>query len=163
MNNNQNNLNNPQMNNFMGNNNFQPSLNVIPTNNNQNMNTNNLQNNQNFINPNQFNDMQTFNQNNSQQIENEDTLVIKQTNKFINNNIDTSNTSLNNLNIDGAYNNMPKVDYSQDPKVRENMQKKNTVTITSEGKVFIIIIAILLIFIFVLPMVFDFIANISYK
>lgn len=150
MNNNQNNLNNPQINNFMGSDNFQPNLNVIPTTNNQNLNTNNVENNQ-------------FNQNNSQQIENEDTLVIKQTNKFINNNIDTSNTSLNNLNIDGAYNDMPKVDYSQDPKVRENMQKKNTVTITSEGKVFLIIIAILLIFVFILPTIFDFITNISYS
>ena len=150
MNNNQNNLNNPQINNFMGSDNFQPNLNVIPTTNNQNLNTNNVENNQ-------------FNQNNSQQIENEDTLVIKQTNKFINNNIDTSNTSLNNLNIDGAYNDMPKVYYSQDPKVRENMQKKNTVTITSEGKVFLIIIAILLIFVFILPTIFDFITNISYS
>ena len=159
MNNNQNNLNNPQTNNDMEINNVQSTLNVIPTTNNQN----NIENGSNFINQNQFNNIQSFNQNNSQQIENEDTLIIKQTNKFINNNIDTTNTSLNNLNIDGAYNNMPKVDYSQEPKVKENMQKKNTVTITSEGKVFLIIIAVLLIFVLVLPTVFDWITNISYS
>ena len=133
MNNEQNKFINPQMNNEFETNNLQPNLNVIP------------------------------NFNNQQPVEPEDTLVIKQNNKFINNDIDTTSTSLNNLNIDGAYNNMPKVDYSQEPKVKENMQKKNTVTITSEGKVFLIIIAVLLIFVIVLPMVFDFITNISYK
>ena len=158
MNNNQNNLNNPQMNDFMGTNPPQPTLNVIPTINNQDLNVNNQE-----KNSNQFNNMQTFNQNSLPQTENEDTLVIKQPNKFINNNIDTTNTALNNLNVDGTYNNMPKVDYLQEPKVKENMQKKNTVTITSEGKVFLIIIAVLLIFVFVLPTIFDLITNISYS
>ena len=133
MNNEQNKFINPQMNNDFETNNLQPNLNIIP------------------------------NFNNQQPVEPEDTLMIKQTNKFINNDIDTTSTSLNNLNVDGAYNNMPKVDYSQEPKVKENMQKKNTVTITSEGKVFLIIIAVLLIFVIVLPMIFDFITNISYN
>lgn len=133
MNNEGNNFTNPQINNEFEQNNLHQNLNIIP------------------------------NLNNQQPVEPEDTLMIKQTNKFINNDIDTTSTSLNNLNVDGAYNNMPKVDYSQEPKVKENMQKKNTVTITSEGKVFLIIIAVLLIFVIVLPMIFDFITNISYN
>lgn len=90
-------------------------------------------------------------------------ITIGKQNKFINNNIDTTSTSLNNLNIDGTYNNMPKIDYSQDPKVQENLNKKNTVTITSEGKIFIIIVIVLLLFIFALPTIFDMIRNINYS
>lgn len=83
------------------------------------------------------------------------------TNKFINNNRENINTSLNNLNIDGNYNNMPKVDYSQEPQVQENLKKKNTITITSEGKVFIIIIIVLLLFTFIMPYIFDMFRNLS--
>lgn len=146
-------------------NNSQPELNVIPTNNishqfdesfnNQNINQNPI----NVINT----GFESNNQNNFSQNDVEDNLIVQHKNKFINNNIDTTSTSLNNLNIPGEYNNMPKVDYSQEPKVKENMQKKNTVTITSEGKIFLVIIAILLIFIFVLPTIFDLIRNIIYS
>ena len=50
-------------------------------------------------------------------------------------------------------------DYSMEPRVQENLKKKNTVTITSEGKVFIIIIIVLLLFIFIMPYIFDAIRN----
>lgn len=191
MNNFQDNLNNPQLNNdneIANQNNYinnsQQELNVIPTNNkdnithqfdesfiNKNLDNNNISNNmenQNiFINQNPINvtnsKTESINTNNFLQNDTEDTLLIQRKNKFINDNIDTNNTSLNNLNVAGEYHNMPKVDYSQEPKVKENMQKKNTVTITSEGKVFLIIIAILLIFIFILPTIFDLITNISYS
>lgn len=85
-------------------------------------------------------------------------------NKFINNNIENSNASLNSMNVDGEYNNMPKVDYSQDPRVQENMKQiknNNTINIGSEGKIFIVIIAVLLLFVFVMPYIFDAIRNIS--
>ena len=86
-----------------------------------------------------------------------------QQNKFINNGVNMENTALENLNVEGEYNNMPKVDYSQDPKVQDNLKKKNTITITSEGKVFIIIVIALLLFIFVLPTIFDIVRNVSYS
>ena len=77
---------------------------------------------------------------------------------------------LNDLNVEGEYNGLPKIDYSQDPKVIENLKlqnsnenKKNTITITSEGKVFIIIIIVLLLFTFVMPYIFDLIRKVTYK
>ena len=83
-------------------------------------------------------------------------------NKFITEN--QANTSLNDLNVEGDYNGLPKVDYRQDPKVIENIQsqnKKNTITITGEAKVFLIIIAVLLLFTFVMPTIFDYINDIQ--
>ena len=87
-------------------------------------------------------------------------------NKFIKDEIVSPETTLTSLNIES--NNQ--IDYSRDPRVRENLEqienqttKKNTITITSEGKVFILIIALLLIFIFVLPTIFDYVRNIQYK
>lgn len=92
-------------------------------------------------------------------------MLMGKQNKFINNNVETSNNTLNDLNVNGEYNNLPKVDYSKDPKVAENLNniKKNTVTITSEGKVFIIIILVLLLFIFVMPTIFDFLGKLKYQ
>lgn len=92
-------------------------------------------------------------------------ILNQEQNRFINNNIDTKNTTLNDLNVNGEYNNMTKIDYSQDPQVMKNINqaKKNTITITSEGKVFIIIVLVLLLFIFVLPTIFDLIEKIKYQ
>lgn len=92
-------------------------------------------------------------------------ILMGKQNKFINNNVETSNNTLNDLNVNGEYNDLPKVDYSKDPKVAENLNniKKNTVTITSEGKVFIIIILVLLLFIFVMPTIFDFLGKLKYQ
>ena len=189
MNNIQDNPNNPQTNNnnnffnqdqYINNNQFE--LNVIPKNNDENVHQfdesfinknidNNIEDNvgnqHNFINSNPINVINNgfddTTQNNFSQNDEEDRLIIQHQNKFINSDIDTTSTSLNNLNIPGEYHDIPKIDYSQEPKVKENMQKKNTVTITSEGKIFLIIIAILLIFIFVLPTIFDLITNLSYS
>jgi len=90
-------------------------------------------------------------QNNAQV--NDDRLVIPQNNTFINNNVQENNTELYSVNTPKA-----PVDYSQDPKVQENMQKKktNTVTISSDGKVLILIAIILLLFIFFLPQIYGF-------
>ena len=92
-------------------------------------------------------------------------MLMGKQNKFINNNVEASNNTLNDLNVNGEYNDLPKVDYSRDPKVAENLNniKKNTVTITSEGKVFIIIILVLLLFIFVMPTIFDFLGKLKYQ
>lgn len=85
-------------------------------------------------------------------------------NKFLNNNTFNEMT-INNLNVDGTYNNISKPDYTNDPKVIENMNKmkKNTIKITNELKVFILISIILLIFIIVMPYISSFIRNIKYQ
>ena len=49
--------------------------------------------------------------------------------------------------------------YSESQQIADHLKKKNTVTITSEGKVFIIIIIVLLLFIFIMPYIFDAIRN----
>ncbi len=92
-------------------------------------------------------------------------MLTSKKNKFINNNIDADSPSLTSLNIDTGNTEGPRVDYSKEPLVREKMEaaKKNTVTVTSEGIVFIVIIVVLLVFIFVLPNIFDYIRNITYK
>lgn len=157
--NSQDNLSSPVNENYF---NIEPQKNIEQ---NQFVNTNIINNNQdNYFANNTVNFNQNYQQANAQ---NKDInqIIGGESNKFINNNIDTSSTSLNNLNVEGEYNNMPKVDYSKDPKVMENIQKnkKNTITITGEGKVFIIIIVVLLLFIFVLPTIFDLITKISYS
>jgi hypothetical protein len=144
--NNQDNTNN-QNNNFF-NNNINPNFNNGQYNNNLNTNINQ-----------QFNNEIT-----RESILNNDEIVVFQSqNKFITEN--KTNTSLNDLNIEGDYNGLPKVDYSQDPKVIENLKtqnKKNTIIITEEAKIFLIIIAVLLLFTFVMPIIFDLIRNIQY-
>ena len=80
------------------------------------------------------------------------------------NNIPAYNdTSINDLNIQGNYNN-PESDYRQDPQIIANLNpnKKKTVTITGELKLVIIIALILFIFILVIPFIFDFISEIKY-
>jgi len=190
MNNNQDNLNiNPEMNNlnnpnlsnsrFINNQNGfvqnqQTPLNVIPqtqsesfeSNINQgfmNQQNNNIIPNQDNIN-NQNNNLNTnINQGFNNNSNNDEIPTFQSQNKFITEN--QTNTALNDLNVEGEYNGLSKVDYSQDPKVVENIQsskKKNTITITGEAKVFLIIIAVLLIFTFIMPTIFDFIRDIQY-
>lgn len=85
-------------------------------------------------------------------------------NRFINSDMDTANNnSLNDLNIESEYQEGPKIDYSKDPKVMENMNKKNTINIGSEGKIFLIIIIVLFIFVLGLPTVFDLLRKIQYQ
>ena len=152
----------PNMQNGFTQNNDQP-LNVIPQ---QPVNNQNNLSNQNqfyqgdttqqFINnSNQFNNM-NININNEFQEDNP-LLNSQNKNKFITDSVSTTNTSLND-------NDMGRVDYSQDPKVQENLGKvqKNTVTITSEGKIFLIIIAAMLLFVFVMPYIFDLLRGLKY-
>ena len=123
----------------------------------------------NFINQDKDNSIFTSSKNDVSNKDDEiNPILTNQTNKFINNNVDTNNTSLDSLNIVSDNTDLPKVDYSKDPKVIENLNnitnnKKNTVTITSEGKVFIIIIIVLLLFIFAMPTIFDYIEKIKYQ
>lgn len=76
-----------------------------------------------------------------------------------------NDTSINDLNVDGAYNKINVApDYVNDQKVRENMDtsKKNTVPVSKELKTVIIIAVILLIFIIVMPFLFDLVSNIRF-
>lgn len=155
-------------------------LNVILNITNQESNINTLNNNEqitninpqlnilNNVNMNDNNGMVTNNSNYSKSfdnitITNDDEIKIESNNRFINDNYDTTSTILNDLNVDGEYNNIPRVDYSMDPKVVKNMEadekRKKTVTITQETKVFLIIIAILLVAIFIIPSIYDLIRN----
>ena len=84
-------------------------------------------------------------------------------NRFLSQN-EFNETSLNDLNVEGGYNNIERTDYSQEPQVRANIdgQKKNTITITGEMKTLIIIALVLLIFVFAMPYIFDLIREIKY-
>lgn len=85
-------------------------------------------------------------------------------NKFINDNNNFNETSINDLNINGEYNKLPSIDYSNDPKVIENInnqKKKNTIKISKELSTFLLICAILFVFIFIMPYIFDLIRNIQ--
>ncbi len=76
-----------------------------------------------------------------------------------------NNSSINDLNVDGAYNRMNVApDYVNDSKVKENMEapKKNTVPISKELKTVFIIAAILLVFIIIMPIIFDYINNLRF-
>lgn len=151
----------------------QPNNNIITNQKNINSQQNNFFNNN--VNSNQYKDNlnnsinQEFNNNTNKEmtietiLNNEGINVFQEQNKFITEN--QTNTALNDLNVEGEYNGLSKVDYSQDPKVIENIQsskKKNTITITGEAKVFLIIIAVLLLFTFVMPIIFDFVRDIQY-
>lgn len=97
---------------------------------------------------------------------NHDRIQVEDNNRFINNNFDTTVTTLNDLNIENEDQNIPKVDYLKDPKVQKNIENnaklKKTITITQEMKVFIIIIIVLLVFIFIMPYIFDAVRDIKY-
>ena len=73
-----------------------------------------------------------------------------------NNNFTENDTKLTDLNTEG----IPNVDYTKDPKVHANLERdekrKKTITITNEGKVFLLIIIILFLSTFVIPYIFDF-------
>lgn len=117
-----------------------------------------------------FNNIQNNNFNQNPMNSEVNPMMEPNTNRFISSGINPQENSLNSLNIDTGDTNSPRIDYSNDPIIQEKMEqmnnpqnKKNTITITSEGKVFLVIIAVLLIFIFVLPTIFDYLRDIQYK
>ena len=117
-----------------------------------------------------FNNIQNNNFNQNQMNSEVNPMMEHNTNRFISSGINPQENSLNSLNIDTGDTNSSRIDYSNDPIIQEKMEqmnnpqnKKNTITITSEGKVFLVIIAVLLIFIFVLPTIFDYLRDIQYK
>ena len=93
-------------------------------------------------------------------------VVKEQQNQFINKESIRNETSLNDLNVDGKYNKLDKSPYSDEEKVRDNIdnrQKHNIkITLDHEKKVFLIIVAVMLVFIFIMPFIFDLIENIRF-
>lgn len=79
--------------------------------------------------------------------------------KFIQNEFTEKDTTLQNLKTEG----IARVDYTRDPRVHANLaqddKRKKTVSITTEGKVFIVIIIVLLLAVFVIPYLFDLIMD----
>lgn len=133
-------------------------LNVIPQiNNSQNTNFNQMPSN---INSNSINNSYGQNAN-----EDFDALSNQAKSKYWSDAIELTDTSLSNLNVDDEYNNMGRIDYSQDPRVKKNLEEtekeKNTITITGEAKVFLIIILVLLLFVFIMPTIFDFLMTLG--
>ena len=139
-----------------------PSANVIPNNNEPVVNTANQQP---VINTNQINNFDNQNAfanfSNTSDFENSGSNV---NNQDMNNEQFPSQTHLDDLNVNGSYNNMEAPDYVNDQKVIENMRgnKKNTITVTKELKTIIIISLILLVFIFLMPIIFDLLNNIRF-
>ena len=127
--------------------------------------TTQIQNVENITNDNidsQFSLGTTNNTNFTNTLKSQTDMVQPSDNHFINNTNNYNETSLNDLNIDGTYNQMLKTDYSQEPKVRENIEKskKNTIPITKELKTFLLIALVLFGFIIIMPYIFDFVRNI---
>lgn len=93
-------------------------------------------------------------------------VVEEQQNQFINKESIRNETSLNDLNVDGKYNKLDKSPYSDEEKVRDNIdnRQKNNIKITldHEKKVFLIIVAVMLVFIIIMPFIFDLIENIRF-
>lgn len=179
MNNNEQNFNdNPQMkilnslnNQNKGAQNSNEPLNVIPNSNpietNQSINNENtyIQNQNTFINNPIDLNMSPVNNTINNTFEEDNPMLKLNQNKFIVTPEQNKTNNLDSMNVNGEYHNMPKVDYSTDPKVRQNIDAinkygaKNTVKIGSEGKIFLIIIAILLAFTFIMPTIYDAIRN----
>ncbi len=87
-------------------------------------------------------------------------------NQFIGN-VNYNETMLNDLNVDGAYNNMQAkepVDYMNDPQVQANLNKapKKTVPISKELKTIFILVLILFAFTFIMPMLADLVNKIRF-
>ena len=89
----------------------------------------------------------------------------KQENQYVDTENKYNETSLNDLNVSGEYNQFQTLTtpFSDDEKVRENIEehtkKRGTVTINQEMKTFIVIGIVLLIFIIIMPYVFDIITT----
>lgn len=128
-------------------------------------NQNNINNNMQPLMPNQSNlNMQSNDQN---LVNNSIGGINNQSNQYINYDISNARneTSINDLNVVSDYNQMGRPEYTNDPKVMENInqQKKNTIPVSKELKTVIIIALILLVFIIIIPMVFDFVNDIRFN
>ena len=79
-----------------------------------------------------------------------------------------ANAYINDMNVNGTYNNMEAPSYVNEAQVTENVkiatgQKKVTVPVSKELKTVIIISVILLLFIFVMPILGDLLNNIRFR
>ena len=125
------------------------------------MNNNNIPNmvppipNQNFNNVTGMNNQQVDpnNMNNQQQ------------NAYINPNINQNNTMINDLNVEGSYNQLENIPYANEERVIQNINenKKKTVTISKELRTVIILALILLLVILFMPNISEFINDFRFN
>ena len=151
-----NNLNN--YNNLTGNNNIYPSPQAPNTQNQYNQNQVNpyqTPNNLGQVNNNPIPNQMPNNQNASEQVPNN---VAPQPNNITSPSDVNNNNLINELNVDGSYNNIEKQDITP---TENNPKTKKTVTINKELKTLMIIVAILLVFISFMPIVFDFFRSLA--
>ncbi len=146
-----NNLNN--YNNLTGNNNPYPSP-QAPNTQNQ-VNPYQTPNNLGQVNNNHIPNQMPNNQNASEQVPNN---VALQPNNITSPSDVNNNNLINELNVDGSYNNIEKQDITS---TENNPKTKKTVTINKELKTLMIIVAILLVFISFMPTVFDFFRSLA--
>ena len=88
-------------------------------------------------------------------------------NQFINSN-SYNETAINDLNVEGTYNDMPSnvaVDYINDPQVQKNLnsEKKKTVPISRELKTAFILVVILFAFTFLIPILSDLLNKLRFR
>lgn len=151
-----NNLNND--NNLTRNNNPYPSPQAPNTQNQYNQNQVNpyqTPNNLGQVNNNHIPNQMPNNQNASEQVPNN---VTQQPNNITSPSDVNNNNLINELNVDGSYNNIEKQDITP---TENNPKTKKTVTINKELKTLMIIVAILLVFISFMPIVFDFFRSLA--
>lgn len=115
------------------------------------------------INPFENNNINNPNQSYVDTLKKEEINIQNNQSRFVNENV-FNETSINDLNIQGNYNNTETNNYRNDPQVIANLNntQKKTITITKELKLVIIIALVLFVFIFIMPYIFDFIQNIKY-
>lgn len=133
------------------NNNLPNMVPPLPDQNQQNNNIN--QNNQGFINT------------SNHQVETTN-VVNPQQNTFINYNVEQNENVINDLNVEGSYNQLSNdTPYANDAKVIQNIEesKKKTVPISKELRTVIILALILLLAILFMPNISDFISGIMYN
>ena len=138
----------------MNNNNIPNMVPPIPNQNEQNNNFNQV--------PNQsFNNVTGMN---NQQVE-PNNMNYQQQNAYINPNINQNNTMINDLNVEGSYNQLENIPYANEQRVIQNINgnKKKTVTISKELRTVIILALILLLVILFMPNISEFINDFRFN
>ena len=138
----------------MNNNNIPNMVPPIPNQNEQNNNFNQV--------PNQnFNNVTGMN---NQQVE-PNNMNYQQQNAYINPNINQNNTMINDLNVEGSYNQLENIPYANEERVIQNINgnKKKTVTISKELRTVIILALILLLVILFMPNISEFINDFRFN
>ncbi len=115
--------------------------------------------------PNQNEQNNNFNQVPNQNFNNVTGMNNQQQNAYINPNINQNNTMINDLNVEGSYNQLENIPYANEERVIQNINenKKKTVTISKELRTVIILALILLLVILFMPNISEFINDFRFN